>query len=71
MRVFHDRGTQLRPEGVSGRVVGSTNKPTNAIFNLQGMFGDGLQNELKVGYNAPKADRGVAPRQRHRLQRWR
>ena len=29
------------------------NKPTNAIFNLQGTFGSGLLNEFKVGYNAP------------------
>jgi hypothetical protein len=61
-RVFHDRGEQIRPEGVSGRVARVTNNPTNAIFNLQGTVGGGLLNELKVGYNAPVAEvRGVAP----------
>ena len=62
VRVFHDRGTQLRPEGVSGRVVRVTNDPTNAIFNLQGTLNAGLLTEFKVGFNAPKADiHGIAP----------
>ena len=62
VRVFHDRGTQLRPEGVSGRVVRVTNDPTNAIFNVQGTLNAGLLTEFKVGYNAPKADiHGIAP----------
>jgi hypothetical protein len=61
-RVFHDRGEQTRPEGISGRTVRVVNNPTNAIFNLLGSFNNGLVNELKVGYNAPKAAiRGVAP----------
>jgi len=51
-RLFHDDGEQLRPEGVSGRIVRVSNKPTNAIYNVQGMFG-GIQNEFKLGYNAP------------------
>ena len=62
VRVFHDRGEQLRPEGISGRVVRVTNEPTNAIFNLQGTFGNGLLNEFKVGYNGPNSNvRGIAP----------
>ena len=62
VRVFHDRGTQLRPEGISGRTVQVTNNPTNAIFNLQGTLNAGLLNEFKVGYNAPQARiSGVAP----------
>ena len=61
-RYFRDSGSQLRPEGISGRVVEVTNKPTNGIFNLQGTIGSGLLNEFKVGYNAPLANvRGVAP----------
>jgi len=61
-RYFRDSGSQLRPEGISGRVVEVTNKPTNGIFNLQGTLGSGLLNEIKVGYNAPLANiRGVAP----------
>jgi hypothetical protein len=41
-RLFRDDGSQIRPEGVSGRVVEVTNTPTNAIFNLQGTMGGGL-----------------------------
>ena len=61
-RVFHDRGTQTRPDGVSGRTQKLENNPTNAIFNLNGVIGSGLLNEFRVGYNAPYAKvRGVAP----------
>ena len=62
LRVFHDRGKQLRPEGISGRIASVKNEPTNAIFNLQGTFGNGLLNEFKVGYNGPVANvTGIAP----------
>ncbi len=61
-RVFHDRGTQSRPEGVNGRVVDVKNNPTNFVFNLQGNLGSSTLNEVKVGYNAPFAEIvGVAP----------
>ena len=55
LRVFHDRGKQTQPQGVNERIVNVENNPTNIIFNMQGLFGTGLQNELKVGYNAPFA----------------
>jgi hypothetical protein len=62
VRVFHDRGKQSRPEGISGRVVDVVSQPSNVIFNLQGIFGSGLVNEFKVGYNNPVAHiRGNAP----------
>ena len=39
-----------------------TNEPTNLVFNAQGTVRGGLLNELKVGYNAPKARiEGLAP----------
>ena len=61
-RVFRDDGSQIRPEGISGRVVEVTNTPTNAIFNLQGAMGGGLLNEFKLGFNQPVAEvRGLAP----------
>ena len=61
-RYFRDEGTQIRPEGISGRVVTVTNTPTNAIFNLQGTMGSGLLNEFKLGFNQPVAEvQGVAP----------
>ncbi len=56
VRVFHDRGTQVRPQNISGSIARLENTPTNAIFNLQGTFGSGILNEFKIGYNAPKAE---------------
>ena len=61
-RVFHDDGEQVAPQGISGRSVRVTNKPTNAVFNLVGSFGAGLLNEFKIGYNAaPTRINGIAP----------
>jgi hypothetical protein len=61
LRLFYDKGTQTRPEGISGRVARLENEPSNAIFSLMGTFGSVI-NEFKVGYNAPKAEiNGVAP----------
>ena len=61
-RIFHDDGEQLRPEGVSGRVVKVTSKPMNGVFNLSGTMKSGLMNEIRVGYNAPPTRiNGVAP----------
>jgi hypothetical protein len=62
VRVFHDQGISVQPEGVSGRVVRITDNPTNAIVNLQGPLGGSTQNELKIGYNAaPTNIVGQAP----------
>ncbi len=62
VRGFHDQGTSLQPEGVTGRVVRITNNPTNAVFNLQGSLTDTMQNEFKFGYNAaPTNIVGQAP----------
>ena len=61
-RVFHDQGTDVRPEGVSGRVVRITDNPTNLVFNLQGTLGPSVVNEFKIGYNAvPSRINGIAP----------
>jgi carboxypeptidase family protein len=56
VRYFRDAGDQIRPEGVSGRVVRVENQPTNLIWNLQGIFANGFLNESKIGYNSPDAD---------------
>ena len=63
VRVFHDRGTSDQFEGVSGRQVHITDNPSNAVFNLQGIFGSGATlNEFKFGYNAaPTTIVGNAP----------
>ena len=61
VRVFHDQGTSVAPEGVSGRTVRFAANPTNAIVSTQGTFGN-LLNESKVGYNAASTrTNGVAP----------
>ena len=61
-RVFRDVGEQTRPEGISGRVAKLEQKPTNAIFNLNGTTKGGLVNEFKVGYNSPWSTiAGLAP----------
>ena len=60
-RVFYDRGTSDAPDGVTGRRIDITDNPSNAVFNLQGLFGNTI-NEIKVGYNAaPSTYGGVAP----------
>jgi len=52
---------QREPQGVTG-VVPDDVEPTNAVFNLQGVLGASMTNELKFGYNAAKStERGVAP----------
>ena len=62
VRVFHDEGKSVQPEGVSGRNVVITDDPSNAIFALQGTIGGTMQNEFKVGYNAaPTNIVGSAP----------
>ena len=61
-RLFHDDGEDVAPQGVSGRTVRVTNKPTNAVFNVQGTMGTGTINEFKVGYNAaPTRINAIAP----------
>jgi hypothetical protein len=62
VRVFRDDGTNNEPQGVTGRVFHTTAKPTNAVFNLQGLLGSSLTNEFKFGYNAAKTtEQGIAP----------
>jgi len=63
VRVFHDQGKSDQFEGVSGRQVHITDNPSNAVFNLQGILGNGgTLNEFKAGYNAaPTRIVGNAP----------
>ena len=62
VRLFRDNGTNNEPQGVTGRVFKTTAKPTNAVFNLQGILTNSLTNEFKFGYNAAKSsEQGVAP----------
>jgi hypothetical protein len=59
VRVFSDRGTSDAPDGVSGRRLKITANPSNAVFNLQGLLGDGTVNEFKFGYNAAPSTIGA------------
>src|SRR5262245_36817359 len=62
VRVFHDQGESNQPDSVSGRVIRITDNPTNAVFNLQGLFSDRTVNEFKFGYNsAPSRINGIVP----------
>jgi hypothetical protein len=62
VRVFHDQGTNLQPEGVTGRTVRITANPSNAVFTLQGLLSNTATNEFKFGYNAaPTRINGIAP----------
>jgi hypothetical protein len=60
VRVFHDEGTSDAPDGVSGRHLVITADPTNAVFNLQGVLGNGAVNELKLGYNSATSSIGAS-----------
>jgi hypothetical protein len=61
-RVFHDQGTNVQPEGVSGRTLRITANPSNAVFSLMGVLSSNATNELKIGYNAaPTNIVGLAP----------
>jgi hypothetical protein len=58
-RVFHDQARSLDPQDVSGRLFKITINPTNAIYNLQGILGNGAINEFKFGYNAAPSTEGA------------
>ena len=61
VRVFRDDGDNDEPQGVTGRRFRTTSKPTNVVYNLQGLLGSGATNEFKVGYNAASTtENGVA-----------
>ncbi len=63
-RYFRDEGTDIAPEGVSGRVVGIEAIPQNAVIGYQSILnGHGsLINEFKVGYNGARTRiNGSAP----------
>src|SRR5262245_18314679 len=62
VRFFQDQGESNQPDSVSGRVIRITQNPSNAVFNLQGLFSDRTVNEFKFGYNAaPSRINGLVP----------
>jgi hypothetical protein len=50
-RFFRDKGTNVQPEGVTGRRVLISALPQNAVGGLQTIFSPRLLNEVKFGYN--------------------
>ena len=62
LRFFRDKGTDLTPEGVSGRQTKISATPQNAVFGYSSVFGGGFVNEFRLGYNAAQTSvAGVAP----------
>ncbi|MFL6231189.1 MAG: carboxypeptidase regulatory-like domain-containing protein, partial [Pyrinomonadaceae bacterium] len=62
LRYFRDQGSNLQPEGVTGRVVNIKAVPQNAVFALQSSLAPTLLNEFKLGFNeAYTRINGVAP----------
>ncbi|MGH9947639.1 MAG: carboxypeptidase regulatory-like domain-containing protein, partial [Pyrinomonadaceae bacterium] len=63
-RFFRDQGTDISPEGISGRVVTIEAVPQNGVIGLQSILkSDGsLINEFKLGYNGARTRiNGSAP----------
>jgi len=61
-RFFRDQGTNLQPEGVTGRKIAIRNLPQNAVGAFQTIFSPTLLNEFKIGYNAALSRiNGLAP----------
>ncbi|HVE55355.1 MAG TPA: carboxypeptidase regulatory-like domain-containing protein [Pyrinomonadaceae bacterium] len=63
-RFFRDQGTDIAPEGVSGRVVTIEAVPQNGVFGFQSILNStgSLINEFKIGYNGARTRiNGSAP----------
>ncbi len=63
-RFFRDQGTDIAPEGVSGRAVSIQAVPQNAVFGYQSILDKkgSLINEFKIGYNGARTRiNGSAP----------
>ncbi|MGB9178996.1 MAG: carboxypeptidase regulatory-like domain-containing protein [Pyrinomonadaceae bacterium] len=62
LRYFRDQGTNIQPEGVTGRIVNIRAVPQNAVFALQSLLSPTLLNEFKLGFNSALTRiNGVAP----------
>ncbi|MCU1266115.1 MAG: hypothetical protein JWM21_2433 [Acidobacteria bacterium] len=61
-RFFRDQGTNLQPDGVSGRKLAIRDVPQNGVIALQSLPAPTLLNEFKVGYNSALSRiNGLAP----------
>jgi hypothetical protein len=62
IRYFRDKGTDLAPEGVSGRQVKIVAIPQNAAFGYTSVLNQSLINDFRIGFNAAKTTiNGIAP----------
>jgi hypothetical protein len=61
-RFFCDQGSNLQPDGVTGRQISIRQVPQNGVFAVQSILKPTLLNEFKLGYNgAYSRIIGVAP----------
>jgi hypothetical protein len=61
-RFFRDQGTNLQPDGVTGRKIAIRDVPQNGVIALQSILTPTLLNEFKVGYNSALSRiNGLAP----------
>ena len=61
-RFFRDQGSNLQPDGVTGRQISIRQVPQNGIFAVQSILTPTLLNEFKLGYNGSYSRIiGVAP----------
>jgi carboxypeptidase family protein len=61
-RFFRDQGSNLQPDGVTGRQISIRQVPQNGVFALQSILKPTLLNEFKLGYNSAYSRIiGVAP----------
>ena len=61
-RFFRDQGTNLQPDGVTGRKIAIRDIPQNGVIALQSVISPTMLNEFKVGYNSALTRiNGLAP----------
>jgi hypothetical protein len=61
-RFFRDQGSNLQPDGVTGRQISIRQVPQNGVFAFQSILSPTLLNEFKLGYNSAYSRIiGVAP----------
>ena len=61
-RFFRDQGTNLQPDGVTGRQIAIRDVPQNGVFALQSLLSPTILNEFKLGYNSALSRiNGLAP----------
>lgn len=62
LRFFRDNGSDVSPEGVSGRVVRIEATPQNGVFGWQHVVSQDLLNDFRLGYNGARTRiNGQAP----------